>query len=441
LLLAAFACPRVDCKVGVVLNESLNESLDRITGTGHTAVYFSNICADSPVKLRWCRPGELGSVMSTYINIGEDRAYRWNVVPLSVYLYGVEDPENRPIFGSRQVKHLLEERYRERYLAGLCASAVCQTSEKAEWREMVAATMTRSVYIFVVDTTPEQDAAFLEHFNALPNQNNFNGVTRNCADFTRDVINFYFPHAVRRDYLNDFGMESPKAVARTFTHYALKQPELHFRAMHFAQTPGTIRPSSDVRAGTEQLVRSKKWLIPMALFANHAIPVVAGSYLLTGRFSPERTFEKHATPGPDEESFAAEVPVLKAEQRVRIVGTSSEWKGYKRELNETVERGESPIDKHDLARLFKDLDRAGKPSVDEDGSLWIEVWESGEELKVGLSANNALAAESHPRLAYQVLLARTRTELKSPKHRRETIGEFEQDWAMLRRASAEMDTR
>jgi hypothetical protein len=27
--------------VGVVLNESLDESMDRITGTGHTAVYFS----------------------------------------------------------------------------------------------------------------------------------------------------------------------------------------------------------------------------------------------------------------------------------------------------------------------------------------------------------------------------------------------------------------
>ena len=88
--------------------------MDRITGTGHTAVYFSNICADSPVKLRLCRPGEFGSVMSTYINIGEDHPYEWNVVPLSIYLYGVEDPQNRPIFGSAQVKHLLEERYREK---------------------------------------------------------------------------------------------------------------------------------------------------------------------------------------------------------------------------------------------------------------------------------------------------------------------------------------
>jgi hypothetical protein len=55
-----------------MLNELLDESVDRITGTGHTPIYFSNICPDSPVRLRFCSPGELGSVMSTYINIGED---------------------------------------------------------------------------------------------------------------------------------------------------------------------------------------------------------------------------------------------------------------------------------------------------------------------------------------------------------------------------------
>jgi hypothetical protein len=38
-----------------------------------------------PKELRFCRPGELGPVMSTYINIGEDQAFGWNIVPLSVY--------------------------------------------------------------------------------------------------------------------------------------------------------------------------------------------------------------------------------------------------------------------------------------------------------------------------------------------------------------------
>jgi hypothetical protein len=431
---------RADASVGVVLNESLNESMDRITGTGHTAVYFSNICADSPVKLRLCQPGELGSVMSTYINIGEDQPYKWNIIPLSVYLYGVEDPENRPIFGSAQVKHLLEERYRENYLSAYCQTKPCQTSEKAEWREMVAATMIRSVYIFAVDTTVEQDEAFIAQFNDLPNKNNFNGVTRNCADFTRNVINFYFPHAVYRDYLNDFGMESPKAVARTFTRYAARHPETNFRVMHFAQIPGTMQRSREVRSGTEQLYRSKL-LIPMALFADHALPVVAASYLLTGRFNPEHTFEKYPAAGPDANPPASGLQrVATQEERIDLVGTSSEWKQYGKELDATVTANKDVIDKHDLARFFKDLDRAGTATIGENGSVWMEVWEEGELLKVGLSANNAVAGGSNAQLAHKFMLARTRSEVKSPKHSRETMAEFAQDWELLQRVSADSDS-
>ena len=142
LFVTLFAGPAYS-QVGVVLNESLNESMDRITGTGHTAVYFAHICPESPVKLRLCRADESGSIISNYINIGEDQPYEWNVVPLNIYLYGVENPGNRPIFGTYKLKHLLEERYREKYLQGYCAGKSCQTSNKAEWREMVGATLIR----------------------------------------------------------------------------------------------------------------------------------------------------------------------------------------------------------------------------------------------------------------------------------------------------------
>lgn len=416
--------------------------MDRITGTGHTAVYFSNICADSPVKLRLCRPGEFGSVMSTYINIGEDYPYEWNVVPLNIYLYGVEDPQNRPLFGSAQVKHLLEERYREKYLSQYCATDACRTSQKSEWREMVAASMIRSVYIFTMDTTVEQDEKFITEFNNSPNKNNFNGVTRNCADFTRAVINFYFPHAVCRDYLNDFGMESPKAVARTFTHYALHHSQSNFRVMHFAQVPGTIKRSSEVRSGTEQLYRSKKFLIPMVLFADHAVPFVAASYLLTGRFNPEHTFEKYPTSSPDAEISTAALQQMAAtsDERAQLIGTAREWKQYRKALDSTVRANRNIIDKRDVSHFLKDLNREGIATIDQDGSLWMDLSENGEPLRVGLSASNALAADSNPKLAYKLFLARTRGVLKSPKHSRETMLEFDQDWAMLQHISLETDT-
>ena len=441
-VLAGLTCPRARGDVGIVLNESLGTAMDRISGTGHSAVYFSRICPESPAKLRLCRPDENGSVMSNYINIGEPQNFEWNIVPLNIYLYGVEDPRFRPLFGSYKIKDLLEERYRTKYLAGYCDGPPCSTSSKSEWREMVGATLIRGMYIFVIDTTVEQDEALIAQFNASPNKNHFNGITRNCADFTKRVINTYFPHATSTDYLNGFGMTTPKAIARSFVRYAERNPQLNLRVMHFAQVPGTIKRSSDVRAVTEQLYRSKKLLIPMLIFADYGVPVVAASYLLTGRFNPEREFEKR--PGQAENSGYAtrSVKVLEDEQ-AQIVGTSAEWKRYREKLNSLLEeRGQAQASgqQADLHRFFKLVSKVGKPRLDADGALWMEFADRGEALQVGLSANNVLARDSDMRSAYSLLLWRADGVLGSPKHRRETMPEFEDNWELLQQARSKSTT-
>ena len=161
LLLTGLATSPAQADVGVLLNESLDTSFARISGSGHSAVFFSRVCPETPMKLRLCRPGEQGSVMSNYTTLGEDQPYEWNIVPLSIYLYGVEDPQNRPLFGSQKIKHALEERYRANFLSGYCESANCRTGSGSEWREMVGATLQRSIYLFVVETSVEQDQAFI----------------------------------------------------------------------------------------------------------------------------------------------------------------------------------------------------------------------------------------------------------------------------------------
>jgi len=437
LFLLGLLAPRAHADVGVVLNESLDESVDRISSTGHSAVYFSRICPESPVKLRLCGPGENGSVMSNYINIGEDQSFEWNVVPLNIYLYGVEDPRNRPIFGSFKIKHVLEERYRDHYLTALCTTDSCRNSSKSEWREMVAASLIRSFYIFIIDTTEEQDRQLIAEFNDSQNKNHFNGVTRNCADFTRRVINTYFPNATHPDYLNDFGMTSPKAIARSFTRYAEKHPESHIRILHVAQVPGTIKRSREVRAGTEQLYRSKKFVIPMAIFAGYGVPAVAGSYLLTGRFNPEHEFERHPA---IEEVSARSTPTqtVSPEDRANVIGTSREWKEYRKafdSLRAEDTREDSADGRLDLRHFFKQFDKTGTPFADEHGQLWMETSENGRSAIVGLSASNVLAQDSDPRLAHELLFTRVGRVLKSPKHGRETMSEFVQDWTTLRKAS------
>lgn len=450
LALVCLLSLRAYSDIGVVLDESLSTSVDRITGTGHSAVYLSHVCPETPVKLRLCRAGELGSILSTYTTLGEDQPYEWNAVPLSIYLYGVDNPEDLPLFGSPRIKRLFEEKYRDKYLTSFCTTRSCQTGNGAEWRQMVAANLSRGIYIFVAEATEEQDLKFIAEFNSLPNVNHFNGVTRNCADFTHRVINSYFPHATSPDYLNDFGMTSPKAIARSFTRYALRHPETHFRVLHFAQVPGTIKRSSEVRDGTEQLYHSKKLLVPMLLFAEHALPVVAASYLVTGRFNPERESENYPTAEITEtnnqiriakaekhHARATQLTALEREQRAEVGGTPEEWRLYRQDYEESVDdavRRQIIPDREYLNFVLKYLEETATLIADDSGAVWAEVADSTGSYRIGLSASNVLASDSNSRLADMVLMARMGRVLKSPKHGRETMVELRQDWTLLQTA-------
>jgi hypothetical protein len=453
LALSILLCsPSAKADVGLVLNDSLDTSVARITGAGHSAIYFSEICPETPIKMRLCRPGEHGSVISNYTSLGEDQRFEWNIVPLDMYLYGVSNPENRPLFASGKIKNLLETEYRERALRDTCTSQSCQTSEKAEWREMVSATSERTIYIFIVKTTRQQDLDLIAEFNAAPNVNHFNGITHNCADFSKHIINTYFPHATHRDVMNDFGITSPKAVARTLARYAHHHPELEYRVIHVAQLPGTLKRSSECRSATEQLYRSKKLLVPMAFFAWHELPVAVGSYLLTGRFNPEREFERHASAvedhlklaeSDDGQLVAASLKAAEARERASVAGSPKEWAAYREEFDSIVSEAvrEDLIPGRDsLDHVFKSLNEEGKPFVDERGGLWMEIEKGDETLTIGLSPSTVLAPASDRPLAYQMILAHVDSVLKSSPRRREEIPQFQQTWGLLERVRAQLQT-
>jgi hypothetical protein len=442
VLLLGVECVPARADIGVVLNESLDTSVARITGSGHTAVYFSRICADSPVKLRLCGPGEQGSVMSNYTTLGENQPFEWNIVPLSVFVYGVKDPRDRPLLGTPEIKKLLEERYREKFLTAYCSGPPCTTSGGAEWREMVGAGLSRSIYIFAVETSVEQDRALIDEFNARPNVNHFNAITRNCANFTKGVVDRYFPGAAHRELLNDFGMTSPKAVARSFTHYALRHPELHLHVLHFAQIPGTIKRSTETRDGTEQLYHSKKLLIPLAVLASHELPAFPAAYLLTGRFNPEHQWEAHPAPdgaGAPEPAALTDQASLDDQERAQLVGTPQEWEQYRRafdEIAKAARRDGEAFGHESLSGFPKRLDKTGLATLDADGNLWMKVAQNGRTVTVGLSASNVLAPNSDRVLAQELILSRVSEILKSPKHGRESMAEFKQDWALLKSFSS-----
>src|ERR1700722_7050595 len=77
-------------------------------GTGHSAVYLSRVCAETPTFLRRCYPGEQGVVISRYHHIeGRD----WIAVPLIPYLYAVENPGDIPLYANSKLVSFLRNEY------------------------------------------------------------------------------------------------------------------------------------------------------------------------------------------------------------------------------------------------------------------------------------------------------------------------------------------
>jgi hypothetical protein len=251
--------------------------------TGHSAVYLDHVCAASPLELRPCRPGELGVVISRYDDIS---GYDWIAVPLLPYLYAVESADDIPTTVNREQVSVLRELYRRHELESVAPDLPDGNAPPGNWYELVGSAYDRGIYGFSLATTPEQDAALIAMFNDRRNEQRYNGAFRNCADFARTTINFLFPHAIRRNFVADFGLTTPKSVARALTHYASKHPEVQFQVFRVPQIPGSLPRSREVQGVTESLL--KRYGLPLIVLSPIATGVVFVAYLGHGRFDMPR---------------------------------------------------------------------------------------------------------------------------------------------------------
>ncbi len=220
-------------------------------GTGHAAVYLSRICAESPTVLRRCQPGETGVVVSRYHNIaGRD----WIAVPLVSYLYAVSRPEDVPLVANEKLVNLLRRDYLEDI--GITAGPSY---------ELAGSAYDRTTYGYRVATRPDQDDQLIRVLNAAPNNESYKLLNRNCADFAKQVINFYYPKAIHRSIIGDLGVMTPKQAARSLVHFGQRHPEMQLTTFIIPQVPG-LKRSKPTHGVIESLVLAKKYVTPVLLF-------------------------------------------------------------------------------------------------------------------------------------------------------------------------------
>jgi hypothetical protein len=251
-----------------------------LTPTGHSAVYLNHVCADSPTSLRRCRSDETGVVISRYYRI---RKLDWVAIPLLPYLYAVENIQDVPEWAEAAFVGKMRKDYADFHLASL-ASGAEGYDVKNVWPQLLGVAYIRKIYGFEIATTDEQDDRLIDEYNGRENRSHFNLFTNNCADFTRHLLNFYYPHSVTRSIIADIAITTPKQVAKSLMVYSHHHDELELKETIIPQIPGSIPRSHAPRGVIESLLKTKKYLLPIVIFHPYFMAALAVIYLTNGRF-------------------------------------------------------------------------------------------------------------------------------------------------------------
>ena len=284
-LVAMFAGARAHAREAALLLEEPFGHFGGMTPTGHAAIYLSDVCAESPTELRRCLPGENGVVLSRYHHID---GYDWLAIPLIPYLYAVDDASQIPATASPGLETKLRDRYRREHLMALVPDDPKKEIPTGEWIQLVGSAYDRKIYGFAVETSKTQDEALIEDFNDRQNKSHFNFFFNNCANFAENVMNYYYPHSVRRNFVADAGMMTPKHAAKSLVKYEKKHPDLETADFVIEQVPGTIPRSKSVDGVAEALLKRKRYVVPITCFH----PLITAGLLVVywgggGRFHPD----------------------------------------------------------------------------------------------------------------------------------------------------------
>ena len=422
LVLMILACASLAGASATLLLEEPYGRMGFFTATGHAAIYLSGVCADTPLVLRHCAPGETGVVISRYDGVG---GYDWVAIPLIPYLYAVERAEDVPLFANAKMAAFLRDRYRRKYLEDIAPDVRNGETPGGNWYQLVGSSYDRAIYGFEIETTTEQDDALIRKYNSSPNRSHFHLATNNCADFAKGVLNFYYPKSLHRSLVADVGITTPKQIAKMLTKFSARHPELQFSKLIIAQVPGSMPRSSNVHGVVESFFKAKKYIVPSVVVSPIFAGCVAAVYVGTGagHFEPGRNAMVFVVGGDPEQTLGRE-----------------DRRAYQHQLKHLLADTypDKPGVKADKA--WARLQSKAKTGVDAQGRPVLDVQLGKRRVQIGMAADNVLSGSAPPELVRQLLEARLQAELRrSPQALSE--GEIERDWGLLQKTQAQSDSR
>ncbi len=257
-------------RIGLVVGEPFG-SFGTMMPVGHAGVYLDHLCAASPTQLRPCNPSEFGVVVSRYHDLRKPKL-DWMAVPAFTFFYGVSSADQLPTFVTKSTEAELRESYRQAHLLSIVPDrtdqrGIAHRPPYGDWEESIGAAFDRRLFLYTLDTTPQQDTAILAYLNSDPNRRRYTLGRNNCADFAADILSFVLPEEepsiLRRNVLGDFDMTTPKNLARELDAYGATHPDANLTVYEIPQLPGTLRRSRPLRGSAETFVKTKRYLVTL----------------------------------------------------------------------------------------------------------------------------------------------------------------------------------
>jgi hypothetical protein len=409
VLFLVWLAPRASADVTILLEEPYSYD-GALAGTGHTGVYLSRICAATPTSLRRCERGENGVVLSRYHRIA---GYDWIAIPLTAYLYAVDNDANVPLFANAKLESSLRDQYRRKYLKTLIPDTSSGAAPGGDWYELIGSAYDRTLYGFQLETTQKQDDDFIAKYNSQANREAYKLVSSNCADFVREAVNFYYPKAIHRSVIADLGVTTPKQVAKSMVSFSKHHPEFRFTAFVIPQVPGTIRRSKPVHGLMESVFKAKKYELTLLAFHPAVAGGFAAAYVVAGRFDP-----------------AHNALVLEPNGELDAPLDAAERRAYQKGLAEITKSSKAEA-AHDK-REWQDFLANAKLGLDDEGRP-IMQWTTPEgTTQVGISRDNVLNGSAPPALAEKILITRLRDELSKGRAPKTSDVELLKDWKLFK---------
>ncbi len=422
LTLCAAITVRAQASAALLLEEPFGH-FGALTATGHAAVYLPRVCASSPVVLRRCAEGETGVVISRYNRVG---GYDWIAVPLIPYLYAVESSDDVPLFANAKLVAFLRDQYRRKHLEDIAPDAADGEAPSGNWVQLLGAAFDRTLYSYEIETSEAQDDELIRILNSRPNQSHFHLLSRNCADFAREILDFYHPKAVHRSIVADLGITTPKQLAKTLVRYSRRNSDLEFSSFVIPQVPGSVVRSTPPYGVLESFLKSKKYLVPLAALHPIVMAGVAVAYLGTGRFDP-----------------AHHQQVFDEARELQPPLDPSERRDYEDQLKALLARMDIQRETWHDSIVGKDkkwshLEMSAEPGLDDLGRPILKLMVDQRLVDVGISRGNILNSSTPPILVEEIMTSRLQEELRRNAASRTSRTDVINDWNILLRATPSM---